>query len=81
MYDNDTCYFGPLQPDGGFSGVYIGGGTIRVTSCSGNYCPLYPVGSTTGIPRSPIAINNATGTLGSSDFCNNAGNAVGTTYS
>jgi hypothetical protein len=81
-YDNDCCYFQPTyRPDGGWSGTYIGGGTVKVTSCTGAFCGSHPVGSTHPIPTMPVILSNSTGSLGSALFCCNPGNLVGVTYS
>ena len=79
--DYDCCYFSPYRPDGGWTGTYIGGGQVRVTSCSGAFCDV-PVGGIRGVwgVVGTILSNSQSGII-NCGCCNCSGTAVSVTYS
>lgn len=79
--DHDCCYFSNYRPDGDWTGVYIGGGKLRVTSCNGAYCDV-PVGGIRSLPgNAGIIISNSQSGLVNCSCCNCSGTAVSFTFS
>lgn len=79
--DYDCCYFSSFRPDGGWSGTYIGGGLVRVTSCTGAFCDV-PVGGTRPVWGNIGTIfSNTQSGIVNCGCCNCSGLQVSVTYS